>query len=105
MDKDENGVALFEGYLRVPKDGEYSFYLTTDTGALLRIHDALVIDEDFGYESGSERSATMHLKAGLHPIKVWYMATPGGKSFVDLQWAGPGIERQEVDSKFFTYGD
>lgn len=105
MDKDENGVALFEGYLRVPKDGEYSFYLTTDTGAMLRIHDALVIDEDFGYESGSERSATMHLKAGLHPIKVWYMATPGGKSFVDLQWAGPGIERQAIDSKFFTYSE
>ena len=35
---------LFSGFIDVPADGEYTFTLPTGATALLRIHDATVID-------------------------------------------------------------
>lgn len=103
--KNESGVLVFEGYLRAPRDGEYSFYLRTNSGAVLRIHDALVIDADYGYEGGDERMSTMRLKAGLHPIRLSYMQMPEGKSLLDFQWEGPGLERQKINPGLFSFGD
>src|SRR5690606_9832231 len=40
----QNGVMLFEGYIQIPADGTYNFYLNAGGKALLRIHEALVID-------------------------------------------------------------
>jgi hypothetical protein len=37
---------LFTGLIEAPEDGEYRFHLTADTGAVLRIHEATVIDAD-----------------------------------------------------------
>ena len=54
--RDNDVGLLFTGYIVAPADGDYTFYLSADTGALLRIHDAMVIDADFGYVSGSEIS-------------------------------------------------
>ena len=42
-----NEVLYFDGYIRVPADGEYSFYITANNGALLRLHNAVVVDADF----------------------------------------------------------
>ena len=38
----------FEGYITIPADGAYTFYVTDDTGAEMWIHDAHVLDDDFG---------------------------------------------------------
>lgn len=45
----ENKLVYYSGYIQVPKEGEYIFSLATGSAAVLRIHDCLVIDEDFGY--------------------------------------------------------
>ncbi len=37
------GVLYFYGYINVPKDGQYTFYLESNTKAFLRIHDAQLI--------------------------------------------------------------
>ena len=62
--------------LVAPADGDYTFYLSTDTGALLRIHDATVIDADYGYVGGKEVSGMIKLKAGLHPVPA-LLCAPG----------------------------
>jgi arylsulfatase A-like enzyme len=87
---------LFTGYLDVPGDGDYSFYLTADTGALLRIHEATLIDADYHYRAGTERSATISLKAGKHPFRLYYTHGAQGLPALGLQWSGPGLAKQVV---------
>ncbi len=92
---------FFEGYLKVAEEGEYTFYLTADKTAFLRIHDASVIDADFGYESGTERSGKIRLKAGLHPFRLYYTASGEGKSDLQFKWGGNGITKQEIRPEVF----
>lgn len=86
---------LFTGELRVPDDGEYTFYLTTDTGAVFRLHEATVIDADFGYARGVERSAAIRLEAGLHPFRLSSIHQQTGRVLL-LEWSGPDLPRQPV---------
>jgi hypothetical protein len=92
----KDGIVLFTGFLEVPTDGDYTFSLIADAGAFLRIHDAIVIDEDFGYKGGEERSGILKLKAGLHPFRLYYKAVKGQQQLLDFKWQGPGISKQPV---------
>ena len=93
----ENNIGmLFTGFLRIPTDGEYTLYLSTDSGASLRIHDATVIDADFGYRSGKELQSSIRLKAGPHPFRLYYARRASDKPYLNLAWTGPGIEKQPI---------
>jgi arylsulfatase A-like enzyme len=99
--RDNNIGMLFSGYFRIPKDGEYVFHLRADTGALLRIHDAVVIDADYGYTEGKEVSGGIKLQAGLHPFRLFYAHKIKGKSSLNLSWSGPGIDLQPIPNSAF----
>ena len=92
---------FFTGYIKIPADGEYAFFLSTNQGAVLRIHDATVIDADFGYASGTELKGEIKLKAGLHPFRLYYTNKTGIKPSLDFQWSGPSISKQPVPSSAF----
>ena len=92
---------FFTGYIKIPADGEYTFFLNTDQGAFLRIHDAAVIDADFGYTSGTERKGAINLKAGLHPFKLYYTNKTGIKPLLNFQWSSSSISKQPVPSSAF----
>jgi len=103
LGKKNNDAALyFEGYLRIPVDGEYTFCLTADDRALLRIHDASVIDADYGYFGGSEKTGTINLKAGLHPFRL-YVRIKKGRSMLNMEWIGPGIGKQPIPATVFCH--
>jgi len=93
----------FKGYLRVPEDGTYTFYLESDSGALMRLHDATVTEDDFGRD-GSERSGTIALKAGWHPVRFYYRHH-AGTTRLSLQYSGPGISKRPVPVAAFSAGD
>ena len=99
--KNYNGVLCFHGYINVPKDGEYNFYLKSDTKAFLRIHEAQVIDADFGYESGMEKSASILLQAGLHPFSLYYQEQMRDHHILDFEWSGPGFEKENIPENVF----
>lgn len=90
------GAIVFTGYLKVPTDGEYSFSMTADSGAVLRIHDANILDADFGYEGGREVSAKVKLEAGLHPFRLNYLKNAANTPSLDLQWSGPSLSKQSI---------
>ena len=98
-----SGELLFQGYIEIPKDGTYTFYLTAGTGAVLRIHEATVIDADFGYKAGTERAGTIRLKAGLHPINLYYSVKESDKQLLDFEWEGEGISKQKIPEKAFRH--
>jgi arylsulfatase A-like enzyme len=103
--RDNDFALLFSGYLKVPADGDYTIFLTTDSGALLRIHEATVIDADFGYSRGTEKSATIRLQAGQHPIRIYYTRKDSGKPALEISWSGPGFEKQRVPESAFWHGE
>ena len=79
---------LVTGFLEVPADGSYSFKLATDGLALLRIHNATVIDA--GYQTPKDKiSESIKLKAGKHPFRLY--RKDSGKAF-KLQMKAPQKE-------------
>lgn len=98
---------LFTGYLQVPADGDYTFHLNTDTGGFVRLHETQLIDADFGYAPGGEASSgSLKLKAGHHPIRIYYRHASSASHSLSLQWTGPGITKQTIPaSAFFRAGE
>lgn len=95
----------FNGVLQVPSDGDYTFHLSTDTGAVLRVHDATLVDADFGYKTGTVKTATVRLQAGLHPITLHYRHGPVGSAALSLQWSGPGFALQGIAANVLFHSD
>lgn len=68
---------VVNGYIRVPEDGIYTFFLLSDDGSTLTIDGDLVIDND-GPHSPREVIGQKALAKGLHPIEVKYFDNNGG---------------------------
>ncbi len=83
--RDENFGVIFNGLIRVPKDGVYRFALTCDDGAQLWVGDKLVADGD-GLHGSKTFSGTVALSKGLQPIRLLYFNGSGGK-FLEIKWA------------------
>ena len=97
--RDEHIVVAFNGLIEVPETGEYTFWLQADRGAVLRIHEATVIDADKGYEPESVVSSRIRLEAGFHPVQLVYARGEAGTPSLQLQWSGPGFDRQAIASE------
>ncbi len=85
----------FNGYIHVPADGIYSFFLTSDDGSVLKIADQVVVDND-GLHSPIEKSGQIVLKKGYHKFELRFIEGGGGYT-LDLQMKAPGDkERRPV---------
>lgn len=67
----------YEGFFRAPADGDYTFTEDSDGGVMLFLHDKRVIRESKGL-SQRDSSASVPLKAGWHPLRLYYRN--GGKA-------------------------
>jgi hypothetical protein len=86
----------FKGFIKVPEDGIYTFYLASNDGSYLYLDGKELIEND-GNHATAEEPANVALKAGYHAIEVKYMQCGGGKS-LKVSWEGPGIPKQEIPS-------
>ena len=96
---DDAGL-FFSGYLNVPTSGDWTFTITNDSGALLRIHDILVLDDDFHHHEGSV-SRTLNLAAGQHPFRLYYRNHQSAKPALSFRWSGPGVAEEPVPAAAF----
>jgi len=94
LSRNNDAGLYYSGFINIPTDGTWTFYNTSDSGTSFRIHDSLVLDDDFNH-SGSETSGTMKLKAGLHPIRLYYRSGAAAPS-LDIMWAGPGTAKATI---------
>ena len=88
----------YTGYVDIPKSGIYTFYLRSDDGSKLYLHDDLVVDND-GSHSSITKQGMMALKKGLHPIRIEYFEDFLGQE-LRLWYDGPGIKNRTAT--FFT---
>ncbi|HUT10063.1 MAG TPA: PA14 domain-containing protein, partial [Thermoguttaceae bacterium] len=93
----ENFGLKFTGYVHVPKDGEYTFFTNSDDGTRLFIGNIEVVNND-GMHAPKEESGSIHLKAGKHPIRVYFMQGGGG-SALSVSYEGPGIAKSQIPSQ------
>ena len=87
----------FEGYINIPKDGVYTFYLATNDGGQLYIDNVMLLNND-GLHPVVEINKPITLKAGLHPISVKYFQE-GGINGLKVSWEGPGMEKEEISAQ------
>lgn len=87
---------VFNSLLDVPKTGSYTFFITSDDGSRLYINGEELINND-GPHGMVTKSGTVSLPTGLHSIRLNYFDSGGGDG-LQVEWSGPGINRQPIPS-------
>jgi len=78
----------FTGYIKIDKDGIYTFFADSDDGSMLYIDNEEIVNND-GDHGNVEKSGKAALKKGFHKIKVLYFDSGGGNSLkVSIQPEG-----------------
>ncbi len=75
--RDEQYGMVFSGFIKVPEDAVYNFYIESDDGSKLFINEKLLVDND-GLHSLERKSENIALKSGFHKIRVTYFQNSGG---------------------------
>ncbi|MEI7835594.1 MAG: PA14 domain-containing protein [Planctomycetota bacterium] len=92
-------AVMFSGYIEVPKDGCYTFFLRSNDGARLKVGGKVLAGNDQTRGLSTQRGM-VNLKAGKHAIEVAYLTA--GKPALELRYDGAGVSRQLVpDTAYF----
>ena len=94
--RNKNYGFIFDAWIYLPKDGNYTFYITADNAA------KLYVDGNYwatGYENKGmhEGSKSGHFNKGYYPIKVKFFQNSGGHS-LSVRYSGPGISKRSIPS-------
>ncbi|MBP7746072.1 MAG: family 20 glycosylhydrolase [Phycisphaerae bacterium] len=92
--RDAQFALRFTGFIEVPTDGTYTFYLKSDDGSRLLIGTDAVVDND-GLHAAEERRGEVLLQAGRHPLTIEYFQA-GGALALEISYEGPGLPRQAL---------
>jgi len=87
---------VFDGLIKVPADGIYTFYISSDDGSKLIIDDKPVIDND-GLHGFVEKNNELPLARGYHSIKILFFERSGGDD-LKVQWDGPGVAKDYLSA-------
>jgi hypothetical protein len=91
---------LFKGYLRIPKAGEYTFYLDSNDGSRLLIDGKRIVDND-GEHGIESKNGKIYLNKGKHAVKILYFES-GGSEYLKLYYQGAAFDKMEVPAcEFF----
>jgi len=93
-EKGDNFGIRYRGYLRVPTNGMYTFYTTSDDGSKLAIGNEEVVNND-GIHGTQERAGQIALKSGVHACTVTFFQGTGGAS-LSAAWQAPGLGKESI---------
>ncbi len=93
------GAIQWTGWLEVPETGTYEMSLSTSSKAFLRIHQASVLDADFGYQAGQSRTVSIKLAKGHHPIELTCLSDGQTPPTLDWKWGRSASELTSVEDK------
>ena len=92
---------IYDGFLVVPKEGEYELALESASGARLTIDNNRVIDH-WGDHIPEERTTKLRLTEGPHALKIEMYATVG-TFCLHLRWTPPGERKALVPAWALEY--
>jgi alpha-mannosidase len=99
--RDEDYGVVLSGYITVPKDGLYDFFIGSDDGSDFRIADTLLIDND-GLHGMGDVEGGVGLKAGTHQIQIRMFQKKGDEG-LRLLVDGPGVRKQSVPPSWLSH--
>jgi alpha-mannosidase len=98
--KEKYGL-MMTGFVKVPTDGMYDFYLSSDDGSTLAVGDTLLIDND-GLHGSGDVAGAIALKAGVHRLVV-RMFQAGGDQDLKVSLAGPTLKKRPVPKEMLFH--
>ncbi len=101
--KSENGMVVINGYVHIPEDGSYTFSMKAPGGFLVRMHEAMLLDGSYKHQNGEEVSGEIKLKAGYHPVKIYYHTEEGSAPTLTLNWSKEGKATEAIRSEFLFH--
>ena len=97
-----NWGVRFSGFIDIPTDGKYRFWIRSDDGSQLSIDGRPLLNND-GVHPAAEKNGTLNLKPGLHELEVVYFQG-GGETEFQVQWAPPGEKRGLIPGDRLKHG-
>ncbi|MBB5350155.1 arylsulfatase A-like enzyme [Haloferula luteola] len=89
----ENDLGILHtGFLHAPESGEYAFRLRSDSGALLRLHRMILLENAGNPSKAASTSSKVHLAAGDHPLQLSSIHRAGVAPQLSLEWKPPGTK-------------
>lgn len=92
--QNEYFAVQFQGTLRIPVAGTYTFWTRSDDGSQLRIGSTVVVNNDRDHGM-TEKTGTITLEAGDVPIAVDYYNGSGSYG-LEVSWSGPDFAREAI---------
>src|SRR3954466_11801520 len=84
----------WSGWLRIDRDGQYTFSTLSDDGSTIEIDGAVVVDNG-GVHDPRTRAATIAMTPGPHQIRVRFLQATGGFQF-RASWTPPGSNTESA---------
>ncbi|MFZ0452950.1 MAG: alpha-L-fucosidase [Ignavibacteriaceae bacterium] len=91
----------YYGYIKIPVDGIYTLYISSDDGSRLYIGEKLIVDND-GEHGIVEKSSTIALSKGFHAIKVDFFERTGDQS-LGVKIKSLNLEKESVPDSLLFY--
>ena len=93
---------VYEGYVDVPTNSLYTFYLNSDDGSKMYLGDTLIINNDGLHGAIEVASARIGLRAGKHRVRIEYYDA-GGTAQLSASYASLTLAKQVIPSaRWFT---
>ncbi len=99
--RDINYAFIYSGYIKIPEDGVYSFYLSSNDGSRFYLNDELTINND-GAHGNREESVVVSLSKGYHKLLVSYFQLGGGQNLI-LEWSGEHFNKLKIPASNFYH--
>src|SRR5205814_7450247 len=90
----QNFSVEWSGWLRIDRDGQYTFSTRTDDGSTIEIDGRVVVDNG-GAHGPTRRTATVAMIPGPHRIRVRFMQLTETYEFY-ASWTPPGEKDESV---------
>ena len=93
---EEDFALKYSGYIKIPVEGLYTFYTTSDDGSAVLIDNRLIVNND-GRHAMVENSGYVMLNKGYHKIELLFFQAGGGMG-LDVSIKGPHMEKQIIST-------
>ncbi|MFT4022871.1 MAG: PA14 domain-containing protein [Flavihumibacter sp.] len=107
--QDDYFAFLWEGYIKIPVSGSYTFRTNSDDGSRLYLSayssSATPLADNDGLHGTQYREGTVSLTAGVYPISITFFEKTGGE-VMEVSWKTPQTNGNYVsipDSAFTSY--
>jgi len=92
---------VFKGRIDIPEDGQYSFFIKSDDGSLLRIDGRPVAVND-GLHGPVEAQGSIDLSKGPHAFELEFFEATGGEA-LELSVEGAGMQKQTLPPNWILF--